>query len=860
MNERLDKYCEIALEVLLFIFVITVSLIFDRRLGIVFSLTKTTFIRFIGLLVLSVLATKYFVGGRFSFKRSPFDFHVLTYLICVAAATITSINVYVSFSGAYGRYEGFSTILLFIMAFFLSTNFLTDTAKRWKMGITILVCSAVMGLYGIIQRMGIDPYMWGGVVTNERVIATIGQPNFLAGYFIMAFMIGFSFLLRPEINQQSIDAPKEKIKINKFKQQAVKQKSLFQNLIEFTMEQSPFVLHYFFILGFFVFMISAQGLDSAKNVFAWYAAFFFFIFSVLIFVYQFFSSKRIIQDSLVIISIVLTYIGLLFTQSRGGLIGFLAAFSLLVFLLPKNTFFENWKKLAVLAAILVIISGAVFLQNDISPLSRLAGEVKVDNTQQSESMKFSGAAGSRLETWKSAFGMVSDRPIFGIGPEVMKMVFPRYETEMFRFYEAFHVKQDRCHNETLDVSVTKGILSLFVYVWLLGSIFFFAIKTAKNSDIDDKLLIIGFFVAAVAYLYQNQFSFGVVAITSPFWVLLGCIAGYGVKNIAIKQEKEFNPKWMICSIAFLFIAFAMYLSTFQYNNDICFKSGKMFLDSGNLDASISEFNKGIEIAPYEGNPYTHLGIAYLNMAANSKDQKLWLDKCLNVFTAGTLVDPYNADNFYLRAKTYMGLSAQGNNLDKNIVDDSNITLKIDPYYAEAYQNLAIICEKQGRPLDAANMYEKAFLINPTMIVWLKEIERIYAKYNLPNILAVYDDVIKRYPDREEIQSNMANIYSEKGVTDRAEKIFEEILKKNKNSLAAINGIASLLIKKGAIDEAFLKYQDALLIDPRNVGTHNGLGFIYYKKGKIKEAREEFGIVLIYDSNNDYAKRMLQIVK
>ena len=47
-----------------------------------------------------------------------------------------------------------------------------------------------MSVYGVIQRHELDPYMWGGVVTWQRVIGTIGQPNFLAAYILMAFFLG----------------------------------------------------------------------------------------------------------------------------------------------------------------------------------------------------------------------------------------------------------------------------------------------------------------------------------------------------------------------------------------------------------------------------------------------------------------------------------------------------------------------------------------------------------------------------------------------------------------------------------------------------------------------------------------------
>ncbi len=42
---------------------------------------------------------------------------------------------------------------------------------------------------------------------------------------------------------------------------------------------------------------------------------------------------------------------------------------------------------------------------------------------------------------------------------------------------------------------------------------------------------------------------------------------------------------------------------------------------------------------------------------------------------------------------------------------NEIALKIDPYYAEAYETRAMIDERQGKLSAALDMYEKAFTVN-----------------------------------------------------------------------------------------------------------------------------------------------------
>ncbi|MCX5725566.1 MAG: O-antigen ligase family protein, partial [Candidatus Saganbacteria bacterium] len=358
---------------------------------------------------------------------------------------------------------------------------------------------------------GIDPYAWGGVVTWQRVIATIGQPNFLAAYVDMAFFLGLAFLLLPK-EEKGFSLP------------AIAPFACFA--------LCPVI----FLIMIYTFEPALQNIFPAEqvdNVFGWlwYAGWAAMTACALFFAYTFRRLPPLILDCLIIVSLTLMWIAVLFTQSRGGLIGLFAAGSLFLILVNREALLSNWKKLLALSIAVVFITGLIVTGSpELSPFKRFSEEVKGKPVEVGEAKGGEGvpagysAAASRLETWKSATRIVADHPFFGIGPEVMKMVFPRYETELFRFKEAFHVKQDRCHNEIFDVAVTKGIISLFVYVWLLGSVFFIGFKKLRKEDIFGNLVVSGLLSAMVGYLVQNQFSFGVVAITSLFWIMIGILA------------------------------------------------------------------------------------------------------------------------------------------------------------------------------------------------------------------------------------------------------------------------------------------------------------------------------------------------
>lgn len=423
------------IEACFLVVIFLVPVIFDRRLGIVFSGTKIAWLRALVVVILSVWAVKLLVTRQHRFVRTPLDWPVVTFLFSTTIATLTSVHVYTSFVGFYGRYEGLSTWYLFGLLFFVATNYIRSFAQLKRIIATVIPAAVLMSVYGVIQRHELDPYMWGGVSTWERVIGTIGQPNFEAAYILMSFFLGLVLFLGEK------KAPRE---INWYEQ--------------------VYPLGYF-LFSQIAFVVMIYTLD-AGDVVIWYLGWALVSAAALLFAYTYENLHPLIIEVLMGASLVLIYVCLLYTQSRGGYMGFFTGAVLFALLVGRHWIFKNWKKITALGALILAISLVTMLNPQFSPFARFTQEVTVNKSaaaaENTESrLELKGAAGSRGETWKSAFKIIADYPLFGIGPEVLKMVFPRYETDLFRFKEAFHVKQDRCHNETFDVPVTKGLLSLF---------------------------------------------------------------------------------------------------------------------------------------------------------------------------------------------------------------------------------------------------------------------------------------------------------------------------------------------------------------------------------------------------------------
>lgn len=711
------------MEIIFLVMIFITPVIFDRRLGIVFSGTKIAWLRAFVVVALAVWAIKLIVTKQHRFIRTALDWPVLTFLLTTTIASLTSVHVYTSFVGFYGRFEGLSTWYIFGLLFFITTNYIHSFDQLKRIVAAVVQAAVLMSVYGVIQRHELDPYMWGGVVTWQRVIGTIGQPNFLAAYILMAFFLGLVLFMEEKKPPAEFDWSSQLVPLG----------------------------YFFFSQIIFVVMIYAL---QAQDVFVWYFGFGLSTAGALLFAYNYERLHPLISNLLWGACLVLIYICLLYTQSRGGYMGFFTGAVLFALVAGRHWIFKHWKELAVLGVFIMLISAITMTRPEFSPFERFTSEVSTKQEtiapgEVKSELELGGAAGSRGETWKSAFRIIADNPLFGIGPEVLKMVFPRYETELFRFKEAFHVKQDRCHNETFDVPVTKGLISFFAYLWILFTVFKIGVDKLKTASDPQKLMLAGLLAAILAYLVQNQFSFGVVAITSLFWAMWGMVTVL----VGEKEKGKEEPKvklsvgdvpWIPVSLVILASVLLIYLSFLSFRADVFFKSGKTYLEMRRLPQAVEDLQKSLNVFPLEGTTVSHLGIVYLNMGNT--------DEAIKYLTYGTQVDPFNADNFFMLSRLYLAFYDRGlREAFEKSVNNVEITLKIDPYYAEAYETKGVLFEREGKTAEAAEMYEKAFAVNPNLNFSIQKIEEINRKLGrVDRARKIFEEAARKFPDNIEI--------------------------------------------------------------------------------------------------------------
>jgi tetratricopeptide (TPR) repeat protein/O-antigen ligase len=217
--------------------------------------------------------------------------------------------------------------------------------------------------------------------------------------------------------------------------------------------------------------------------------------------------------------LILQLICLVFTQSRGPLIGLMAGvfFSLLLLAVSKG-----WKGLALTTIGLAIGLGFFLIalnlpDTPLAPMRKMPFLARLG--------EISAHIRERTVIWEGAVEMITADPlkaVVGHGPDSMGLTFYSYLPPEWLYIAGSGLSADRCHNETLDAWVTGGLIGLVAYLALFGSIFYYGLKqlglianSRQRTFLIGIWLMGGFLGVLIPWLVEGSLK----------WVGLGIPAG-----------------------------------------------------------------------------------------------------------------------------------------------------------------------------------------------------------------------------------------------------------------------------------------------------------------------------------------------
>jgi putative inorganic carbon (HCO3(-)) transporter len=167
------------------------------------SLDQAIAVKYLLLKLLTIMAFSTFLirVSLFGFKlrRSGLVGASGLLLMLLVLSTAFSAHLATSINGAFLRYDGIYSYLIYFALFFLLIQYLNDKERLDKFVAVCLLSASLVALYGILQRVGIDPVPWGYVAFERtRSFSTFGNPVYLGAYLSLMLPLAVGAFLGEE--------------------------------------------------------------------------------------------------------------------------------------------------------------------------------------------------------------------------------------------------------------------------------------------------------------------------------------------------------------------------------------------------------------------------------------------------------------------------------------------------------------------------------------------------------------------------------------------------------------------------------------------------------------------------------------
>jgi len=233
--------------------------------------------------------------------------------------------------------------------------------------------------------------------------------------------------------------------------------------------------------------------------------------------YSLFTSKKFLIKFFYLLVLLIQFIALIFTGSRGGMIALIGALILfLIYWLSQRSWSRSRKILMVIFS-LFICSLLLIVFNSVS-----GGRL-----QEWRNLNY-GSLGIRVQLIKAAQQGISARPWLGYGLESGRNIFIEYYQPEWGAYESVGATADRAHNIILDILLANGIYGLLLFIGLYY--FFFKLALRNIRYYFSKSLSVALIFGWSAYLFSLLFSFTTVTGEIYFWLFLAILVAINAKQ------------------------------------------------------------------------------------------------------------------------------------------------------------------------------------------------------------------------------------------------------------------------------------------------------------------------------------------
>ncbi|MEW6095151.1 MAG: tetratricopeptide repeat protein [bacterium] len=540
--------------------------------------------------------------------------------------------------------------------------------------------------------------------------------------------------------------------------------------------------------------------------------------------------KKIIFLATSLISLLLIYKCFSLLAHRGGALGLGTGILLFGILLVKQ-FLKMKLRFSILFVIMSVATGIFFLKGESGLVKKFTSTIAVEKEEGKAipTIRLTSTAETRVYIWQTGLRIIKEHPFLGVGPDALRMVSTKYENiEFIRSEGGRNCLIDKAHMEALDMAITRGLLGLAAYFWIIILLFIFVYKNYSSIKQENKILLVGVLAAIISYLVQNEVGFGIIGTSSLFWLLLGMAIPIGMPKPQMTKPIRVHIiiRIVICIPLLILIYQLISLSLRPYIADIYYKNGLAMVHYNNIDQAIASYEKALEYNPGEEFYYGEILNAY-NIKFNQTQDMYWLDMLIAKGEEAVRCNPLHPYYYNLLSSAYGEKYVRGDESCANkSIEASKNAIKYKPLFADPHNNIAAIYVRQGKYDEAIREMEQASAI---------------------------------FPDDSNYLRILGELYQVKGQINKAIELLKKAIAYNPQKPDSYNKLGKIYFDQKRYKEAETQFKKAIELDSNNIFARNNLGTIYINQQIFNKARHEFEAVLKVDPQNSYAKQMLGMI-
>ena len=191
----MTKFCNDVIIACLIAVIVLVPLFFDVRVYSVFDLSKITLLYLLMFCICITWCVKRIFDSSGKFEFNPLTLPIVAMLGVGCLATIFSIDPLTSLLGAYKRYNGLFSLLIYAFLFFVIVRYVK--IEMLDLFLNIIIISACLScIFGLCQYYGLTGGVKWSTDHGRRMMGTIGHPAFYSAYLIMVLPLVYYQIIK----------------------------------------------------------------------------------------------------------------------------------------------------------------------------------------------------------------------------------------------------------------------------------------------------------------------------------------------------------------------------------------------------------------------------------------------------------------------------------------------------------------------------------------------------------------------------------------------------------------------------------------------------------------------------------------